>query len=130
MTLSVIADTLPTITVSVILDNMVASISPQQLADVLTQPNAQLIDVRDHDEWDSGHLDGARSLPLDALRADPERELPRDATLVFICAKGQRSLTAAKLVERLGYASVYSVAGGTAACAKAGFELIAARVAA
>jgi rhodanese-related sulfurtransferase len=109
---------------------MVANISPQQLADVLSQPNAHLIDVRDHDEWDSGHLDGALSVPLELLRADPERELPQGGALVFICAKGSRSLTAAKLAERLGYSSVYSVTGGTAACARAGFELIAARAAA
>ena len=130
MTLSVIADGLPTMTVSAITEAMVATISPQQLADVLSRPNAHLIDVRDHEEWDSGHLDGALSVPLEQLRADPERELPQDATLVFICAKGSRSLTAAKLAERFGFASVYNVDGGTAACARAGFELISARAAA
>jgi len=109
---------------------MVVNISPQQLADVLSKPNAHLIDVRDANEWDGGHVDGALSIPLDQLRADPERELPPGATLVFICAKGSRSLTAAKLAERFGFASVYNVEGGTAACARAGFELIAARAAA
>jgi rhodanese-related sulfurtransferase len=109
---------------------VVAIISPSQLVDVLSNPTAQLIDVRDHDEWDRGHLEGSRCIPLDQLRADPERELPRDAALVFICAKGSRSLTAAKLVERLGYGSIYNVEGGTAACARAGFSLVAARVAA
>ena len=130
MTHSVIADALPTMTVSAITEHMVATISPQQLADVLSQPNAHLIDVRDHDEWDSGHLDGALSVPLDQLRADPDRELPQGATLVFICAKGTRSLTAAKLVDRLGYGSVYNVEGGTAACARAGVPLVASRAAA
>jgi rhodanese-related sulfurtransferase len=101
-----------------------------QLVSVLSKPNAHLIDVREHHEWDSGHLDGSRSLPLDELRADPERELPRDAVLVFVCAKGSRSLTAAKLADRLGYAAVYSVEGGTAACARAGLALVAARAAA
>jgi len=105
---------------------MVANISPKQLVEVLSNPNAHLIDVRDHREWDSGHLDGALSVPLDALRADPDRELPQNAVLVFICAKGTRSLTAAKLVERLGYASIYNVEGGTAACARAGFPLVSA----
>ena len=109
---------------------MVVNLSPEQLADVLSKPNAHLIDVREHAEWDSGHLDGSQSLPLDQFRADPEREFRRDATLVFICAKGSRSLTAAKLAERFGFASVYNVEGGTAACARAGFALIAARAAA
>ena len=103
---------------------MVANISPKQLVEVLANPNAHLIDVRDHSEWDSGHVDGALSIPLEQLRADPDHELPQGATLVFICAKGTRSLTAAKLVERLGYASIYNVEGGTAACARAGLPLV------
>ncbi len=109
---------------------MVATISAAQLADVLSNPNAHLIDVRDHDEWESGHIDGARSVPLEVLRSDPDRELPQHAVLVFICAKGSRSLTAAKLAERLGYDSIYNVEGGTAAWARAGLPLVAARAAA
>jgi len=109
---------------------MVACISPQQLVEVLSRPNAHLIDVREPHEFDSGHLDGSRSVPLDQLRANPERELPQNAVLVFVCAKGVRSLTAAKLAERLGYLAVYNVDGGTSACARAGFPLVAARAAA
>jgi rhodanese-related sulfurtransferase len=109
---------------------MVASVSPQQLPALLSNPNAYLIDVRDHDEWVSGHIDGARSVPLDQLRADPDHELPQQAVLVFVCAKGARSLTAAKLAERLGYEAIYNVDGGTAAWARAGLPLVAARAAA
>ncbi len=109
---------------------MVATVSPQQLADLLSSPNTHLIDVRDHHEWASGHIEGARSVPLDQLRADPDRELPQQAVLIFICAKGSRSLTAAKLAERLGYETIYNVDGGTAAWARAGFPLVAERVAA
>jgi rhodanese-related sulfurtransferase len=109
---------------------MVATISPVQLAELLSKPDAHLIDVRDHREWASGHVDGSRSVPLDQLRADPDRELTPNAILIFICAKGARSLTAAKLAERLGYATIYNVDGGTAAWARAGLPLIAARAAA
>jgi len=109
---------------------MVATVSPQQLADLLSTSNAHLIDVRDHHEWAGGHIEGARSVPLDQLRADPDRELPQQAVLIFICAKGSRSLTAAKLAERLGYETIYNVDGGTAAWVRAGFPLVAERVAA
>jgi rhodanese-related sulfurtransferase len=115
---------------SAITETMVATISPSQLPALLSQPNAVLIDVRDHDEWATGHVDGARSVPLEQLRADPDRELPADATLVFICARGARSLTAAKLAERLGHPSVYNVDGGTLACTRAGLALISQRAAA
>ena len=109
---------------------MVAHISPTQLAELLAHPAAQLIDVRDHHEWAAGHIDGARSVPLDQLRADPERELVADAPVIFICAKGARSLTAAKLAERLGFATVYNVDGGTTAWARAGLPLVSERAAA
>jgi rhodanese-related sulfurtransferase len=109
---------------------MVATVSPEQLADLLSNPSAHLIDVRDHHEWASGHIEGSRSVPLDQLRADPERELPPQAVLIFICAKGARSLTAAKLAERFGYETIYNVDGGTAACARAGLSLVAERAAA
>jgi rhodanese-related sulfurtransferase len=109
---------------------MLATVSPEQLSTLLANPKAHLIDVRDHHEWANGHIDGARSVPLEQLREDPERELEHDAVLVFICAKGARSLTAAKLAERLGYETVYNVEGGTAAWARAGLPLVAERIAA
>ena len=109
---------------------MVATLTPTQLAELLSNPNAQLIDVRDHHEWAGGHIDGSRSVPLEQLRADPDHELAPNATLIFICAKGARSLTAAKLAERLGYETVYNVEGGTAAWARAGLPLTAERAAA
>ena len=110
--------------------SMVATVSPTQLSELLALPNAYLIDVRDSDEWAGGHIDGARSLPLDQLRADPEHELPAESVLIFVCAKGQRSLTAAKLAERFGFATIYNVAGGTSAWARAGYPLVAERAAA
>ena len=75
-------------------------------------------------------MNGARSVPLEQLRADPGLELPPQSVLIFICAKGSRSLTAAKLAERLGYEMVYNVDGGTAAWARAGFPLVTERAAA
>jgi rhodanese-related sulfurtransferase len=109
---------------------MLSTVPPQELIRLLADPHAQLIDVRDHEEWVAGHVEGARSVPLEQFRANPDLELSPQAVLIFICAKGSRSLTAAKLAERLGYETVYNVDGGTAACARAGFPLVIERVAA
>lgn len=53
------------------------------------------IDVREKDEWDLGHLDGALHLPLSELQAGkiPE-DLPRDIPLYLYCARGRRALIA------------------------------------
>jgi rhodanese-related sulfurtransferase len=44
--------------------------------------------------------------------------------LVFICAKGVRSLAAAKLADRFGYDRVYNLEGGTKEWARSGLDLI------
>ncbi len=73
-----------------------------------------LVDVRDSEEWDRGHIPGAVHVPrgylesrIDAAVAD------RDARVVLYCASGQRSVLAAHtLSELLGYTNVASMTGG------------------
>jgi rhodanese-related sulfurtransferase len=76
-------------------------------------------------------LPGAHPVPLDELRADPDRALHHAPSILFVCAKGARSLTAAKMAERLGgYDKLYSLDGGTREWAKAGLPLVVERAAA
>jgi rhodanese-related sulfurtransferase len=103
---------------------MVLTISPSEAADLISSQNVDLVDVRDADEWVTGHLPGARLVPLDQLRADPDAVLSHESAIIFMCAKGARSLTAAKLAERLGYTNVYNLEGGTREWAKAGLPLV------
>ena len=115
---------MPTITASVILDGMVKTVTPGDLVELAATQSVDLIDVREPGEWDAGYIHGARLLPLAQLRADPDAALPRDTPLVFICAKGVRSMQAAKLAERLGHDRVYQLAGGTKEWARAGMPLV------
>ena len=69
-----------------------------------------LLDVRTREEFLSGHIPGARHLPLDEI---PHRahELPRDRLVVCVCRSGRRSLEAARLLLARGFAA-RSLAGG------------------
>ena len=98
---------------------MVQCLMPRDAAALLDAGNVEVIDVRDPDEWASGHLPGARNVPLGALKTDPERYIPKDRVL-FVCARGQRSLTAAEIALQLGRTDVYSLEGGTSAWEKNG----------
>jgi rhodanese-related sulfurtransferase len=99
---------------SVITENiMVLTVTPTELAALKSTPDVDLIDVRDPNEWETGHIPGARLVPLDRFRADPKAALIPGKTIVFICAKGIRSLAAAKLAERFGYERIYNLEGGT-----------------
>ncbi len=102
---------------------MVETFTPAAAADLLSNANVDLVDVRDEREFHAGHVPGARNIPLETLRADPDKFLSHDKTIVFVCAKGVRSLTAAKLAERLGYEHVGNLDGGTSAWSSAGFQL-------
>ena len=71
----------------------------------------QVLDVREADEWGSGHIPGAVHRPYHDLDALPPGLEPARPVAV-ICASGQRSAVAAGLLQRLGASAVMHVAGG------------------
>lgn len=104
---------------------MIQTVTPQALADLVANHQVDLIDVRNPDEWDTGHIAGSRLVPLPLLQADPDAVLSKALPIVFICAKGIRSLAAAKLAERFGYTNLYSLDGGTKEWSREGLMLVA-----
>ncbi|MFT3713775.1 MAG: rhodanese-like domain-containing protein [Archangium sp.] len=89
-------------------------VSAREAEALLASGGVELIDVRNPNEWMSGHLPGARHVPLDELRVEPRKHLTRD-NVVFVCAKGGRSQQAGRIAEELGLTQVYSIDGGTEA---------------
>lgn len=83
---------------------------------------ALVVDVREPDEYVSGHVPGARLIPLGVL---PVRaaEIPRDERVYVVCASGGRSYQAAQWLSSAGYDAV-SVAGGTTAWRSAGHPVV------
>ena len=73
-----------------------------------------LVDVRETDEWDRGHIPGAVHVPRSYLESRIDRAAPdRDARVILYCATGQRSALAAHtLKELLGFSNVASMTGG------------------
>jgi len=73
---------------------------------------AFLIDVREPEEYDRFHAEGAHSIPQCEI-ADRLDEIPREREVLVICAGGTRSLKAARFLRQRGWAKVASVAGGS-----------------
>src|SRR5713101_974894 len=72
-----------------------------------------LIDVREKEEVEQGHLPGAVHIPRGFLELRIENLIPdRKAPIVAYCAGGNRSLLAAESLQRLGYENVVSMSGG------------------
>lgn len=81
-----------------------------------------VVDVREPDEYASGHADGAVSIPLGeiSLRAG---EIPRGAPVYLICQSGRRSSLAGAALSADGVDAV-NVVGGTSAWIEAGLPVI------
>jgi molybdopterin/thiamine biosynthesis adenylyltransferase/rhodanese-related sulfurtransferase len=73
-----------------------------------------VVDVRQDDEWATGHIPGAHHVPKSHLESRIEGVAPdKTQRVVLYCASGQRSAWAARtLIEDLGYESVESMTGG------------------
>lgn len=71
-----------------------------------------LIDVREANEWNIGHLPNAIHIARGVLESNIDNRVPRDATVVLYCASGNRSALAALSLEEMGYSNVASMAGG------------------
>lgn len=96
-------------------------VSPAEL-NALLASGLDIVDVREPSEWQTGHIPGARLMPLGRVLADPRQALPRDG-VVLVCARGGRSRQAAELADGLGYQQVASLDGGTEAWRAAGLPL-------
>ena len=87
--------------------------------DELLERGAELIDVREKDERDSGYIAGSRNIPY-RLLALGEADLPRDKTIVTICETGPRAAIAASILAARGFDAHPVVDGGIDAWAAAG----------
>ena len=83
-----------------------------------------VVDVREQDEWDEGHIPGAVHVPRGHLESRIERAAP-DSTrpIVVYCSAGNRSAFAAKTLGDLGYEDVTSLAGGFTDWKRNGFPV-------
>jgi rhodanese-related sulfurtransferase len=80
--------------------------------------DAFLLDVREHEEWDAGHVPGAVHIPLGELGAR-YTELGRDHPLYVICRSGVRSARAADALAGAGW-QAHNVSDGMAGWEAAG----------
>lgn len=91
---------------------------------LINHKEAVVLDVRENQEYQSGHLLNAKQIPLVKLRERVgELENFRDKPIVVVCRSGQRSATACSLLGREGYTQVYNLAGGVQAWQKASLPL-------
>lgn len=71
-----------------------------------------LVDVREQDEYDEGHIPNSVLIPLETIEEDFEKKVPsKDIKIVVYCRSGRRSKEAYDKIVKLGYKDVYDLGG-------------------
>jgi rhodanese-related sulfurtransferase len=82
----------------------------------MIEAGTRVIDVRQPDEWNRGHIAQAELIPLDGIylfgQALKELSLPAEEDVIFVCASGQRSSVASEIALVTGLNKVYNLANG------------------
>lgn len=99
---------------------MPAEITVDDLAAAL-EDGAWVLDVREIEEFDAGHVPNALHIPLGTIPENTHLIVEHE-TLYVICKAGGRSMKAATYLEAEGY-TVVSVAGGTDGWVASGRDL-------
>jgi rhodanese-related sulfurtransferase len=99
----------------------ITEISPSEAAARLESRDAVIVDVREKDEWDEGHIPDAIHMSRGTIELDIEEKVPNtNAMVICHCGGGGRSALAAESLQRMGYKNVRSMAGGFKAWKAAG----------
>ena len=72
---------------------------------------AYLIDVREVDEYKSGHIPGSKNMPLSRIDNIKDIVKDRNAKVFVYCLSGARSSQAAGYMKHLGYSDVTNIGG-------------------
>jgi rhodanese-related sulfurtransferase len=84
-----------------------------------------IVDVREDNEWASGHIPGAVHLGKGVIERDIEKAIPdKEVPLVLYCGGGFRSALAADNLQKMGYRNVISMDGGWRGWTESGFPTI------
>jgi sulfur-carrier protein adenylyltransferase/sulfurtransferase len=102
----------------------IAEIDATRARELLESDEPVVVDVREQDEWDEGHIPGAVHIPRGNLESRIERAAPdRSRQVLVYCSAGNRSAFAAKTLAELGYEDVVSLAGGFTDWKRNGFPV-------
>lgn len=94
---------------------MVRNVAPRDAQELIAKGDIDVVDVREPHEWMTGHVPGARLVPLGQLTTATIGK-----RVLFICERGGRSVRAS---ERSTAEEVYNLEGGTFAWRAAGLPI-------
>src|SRR3954454_13170847 len=107
--------------------SQIDEVDPSEVNRILSNGNGiVLLDVRESEEWDAGHIPGAKHIPRGYLESRVEGGVGSDRSqrVIVYCASGQRSALAANTLKSLlGYEDVASMNGGITLWKDRGYDV-------
>ncbi|OUO65623.1 sulfurtransferase [Anaerotruncus colihominis] len=94
-------------------DGSYQTITQEEAKEMMDSQKVIILDVREQDEYDSGHIPGAVLLPVGTIAETTAAEtIPeKDSTVLVYCRSGNRSKTASSTLAELGYTNIYEFGG-------------------
>lgn len=84
----------------------------QEAAYQMMDDNVVIIDVRESDEYNSGHINNAINISVNNIVNKIKDQVPsKDQVILLYCRSGARAISAAKLLVSMGYSNVYTFGG-------------------
>jgi len=92
----------------------IKQITPEELETKLDAGESFIIiDVREKDEYDAGHIKGAKLIPRGLLEFKITKEIPqKDAYIIIYCKSGGRGALSTQTLQTMGYTQVYNLKDG------------------
>ena len=99
----------------------ITEISPQDAAAKSKSGEAVIVDVRDKDEWDEGHIPRATHMSRGTIELDIEEKVPDPNVMIIChCGGGGRGALVTESLQKMGYKNARNLAGGFKAWKAAG----------
>jgi rhodanese-related sulfurtransferase len=97
-------------------------ISAEEAKKRIDNGGVQVVDVREPNEYEEGHIPGVVLIPVDSVFARRE-ELSPDQEIIFVCKAGVRSALACEMAASVGRTRLFNLEGGMDEWSKLGFPV-------
>lgn len=93
--------------------NTYQQITQEEAWEMMNEADVTILDVREQDEYDSGHIPGAVLLPVGTIDEETATSVipEKDSVTLVYCRSGNRSKKAAAALAELGYTEIYEFGG-------------------
>ncbi|QEE15430.2 rhodanese-like domain-containing protein [Promethearchaeum syntrophicum] len=106
-------------------EDISVEVAYNMINDTVSYPNLIILDVRNQDEYDSGHLNNSILIPLGELESRLNEIIQYNNTEIIVyCRSGSRSLSASNILASNGFFKVYNMLGGITTWIDAGYPTV------